>query len=177
MDAEGEKESEEDKKPKDAVVDNPEISDMDYLKSRMKSDFDFSKFDSDDENEVKKDQADGEDKMEEDENDDKEDKKDEGVSFNNDKQANNAEDDDFSDLNKKKIKTALTPEELQEVGESGRLFVRNLPFSVTEDNIYKLFSKYGQISEVRYSCRQFRHRDQLTNYNYNIGSRPYQQRH
>jgi multiple RNA-binding domain-containing protein 1 len=148
MDAEGEKESEEDKKPKDAVVDNPEISDMDYLKSRMKSDFDFSKFDSDDENEVKKDQADGEDKMEEDENDDKEDKKDEGVSFNNDKQANNAEDDDFSDLNKKKIKTALTPEELQEVGESGRLFVRNLPFSVTEDNIYKLFSKYGQISEV-----------------------------
>jgi multiple RNA-binding domain-containing protein 1 len=151
MDAEDEKENEEDKKPKDAVVDNPEVSDMDYLKSRMKSDFDFSKFDSDDENEDKKDQADGEDKKEEDENDDKKDKEDEGVSFNNDKQANNAEDDDFSDLNKKKIKTALTPEELQEVGESGRLFVRNLPFSVTEDNIYKLFSKYGQISEVRYT--------------------------
>jgi len=32
--------------------------------------------------------------------------------------------------------------------DTGRLFVRNLPFSATEDDLYKLFKKYGEITEV-----------------------------
>ncbi|KAM4809300.1 putative RNA-binding protein 19 [Rhinophrynus dorsalis] len=41
--------------------------------------------------------------------------------------------------------------ELQEdVSESGRLFIRNLPYSCTEDDLEKLFSKYGTISEIHF---------------------------
>ncbi|XP_053558130.1 probable RNA-binding protein 19 isoform X2 [Bombina bombina] len=39
--------------------------------------------------------------------------------------------------------------EMQEdVSDSGRLFVRNLPYSCTEEDLEKLFSKYGPISEI-----------------------------
>jgi hypothetical protein len=38
--------------------------------------------------------------------------------------------------------------EVADVGESGRLFVRNLPFSVSEDEMRELFGQYGNISEV-----------------------------
>ncbi|XP_040207844.1 probable RNA-binding protein 19 [Rana temporaria] len=41
--------------------------------------------------------------------------------------------------------------ELQEdLSESGRLFVRNLPYSCTETDLEALFSKYGQISEIHF---------------------------
>ncbi|XP_072271432.1 probable RNA-binding protein 19 [Pyxicephalus adspersus] len=41
--------------------------------------------------------------------------------------------------------------ELQEdLSESGRLFVRNLPYSCTEEDLEALFSKYGQISEIHF---------------------------
>ncbi|CAI9572605.1 unnamed protein product [Staurois parvus] len=41
--------------------------------------------------------------------------------------------------------------ELQEdLSESGRLFVRNLPYSCTEADLEALFSKYGQISEIHF---------------------------
>ncbi|KAM8961985.1 putative RNA-binding protein 19 isoform 2-T2 [Pelodytes ibericus] len=42
------------------------------------------------------------------------------------------------------------PEQLEDVSESGRLFVRNLPYSCTEDHLEKLFSKYGPISEIHF---------------------------
>lgn len=41
--------------------------------------------------------------------------------------------------------------ELQEdLSETGRLFVRNLPYSCTEADLEALFSKYGQISEIHF---------------------------
>lgn len=41
--------------------------------------------------------------------------------------------------------------ELQEdLSDSGRLFVRNLPYSCTETDLEALFSKYGQISEIHF---------------------------
>ncbi|KAK3865844.1 hypothetical protein Pcinc_028586 [Petrolisthes cinctipes] len=42
-----------------------------------------------------------------------------------------------------KVKTGAEP-----VGESGSIFVRNLWYSVTEENIRELFGKYGEISDV-----------------------------
>jgi len=40
---------------------------------------------------------------------------------------------------------------LEDLSESGRIFVRNLPYTATEDDLYQLFSKYGTLSEVHIS--------------------------
>uniref|UniRef100_A0A8C2Z568 Probable RNA-binding protein 19 n=1 Tax=Cyclopterus lumpus TaxID=8103 RepID=A0A8C2Z568_CYCLU len=39
-------------------------------------------------------------------------------------------------------------EEEEDVAESGRLFIRNLPYTCTEEEITELFSKYGPLSET-----------------------------
>lgn len=46
----------------------------------------------------------------------------------------------------KQQEDALKSEE--DISESGRLFVRNLPYTITEDELQKHFEKYGPISEV-----------------------------
>jgi len=46
----------------------------------------------------------------------------------------------------KEQKTGLEGEET--VAESGRLFVRNLAYSVTEDDLEEMFAKYGPLTEV-----------------------------
>ena len=38
--------------------------------------------------------------------------------------------------------------EIEDISESGRLYIRNLPFACTEDDLTKLFEKFGQLSEV-----------------------------
>jgi multiple RNA-binding domain-containing protein 1 len=40
---------------------------------------------------------------------------------------------------------------VEDLAETGRIFVRNLPFTTVEDDLFKLFSKYGQVSEVHIS--------------------------
>ena len=35
------------------------------------------------------------------------------------------------------------------IAESGRIFVRNLPYTVTEEEIQELFSKYGKLSNTK----------------------------
>ncbi|KAM9330805.1 putative RNA-binding protein 19 [Gastrophryne carolinensis] len=45
----------------------------------------------------------------------------------------------------------LKDDEIQEdLSDSGRLFVRNLPYSCSEEDLESLFSKYGQISEIHF---------------------------
>lgn len=39
-------------------------------------------------------------------------------------------------------------EEEEDVSESGRLFVRNLPYTCTEEELQELFSKHGKIKRA-----------------------------
>lgn len=45
-------------------------------------------------------------------------------------------------------RTLKEDEEDEDVSESGRLFVRNLPYTCTEEDIKELFSKHGPLSDV-----------------------------
>jgi multiple RNA-binding domain-containing protein 1 len=35
------------------------------------------------------------------------------------------------------------------IADTGRLFVKNLPYTCTEEDLRKLFEKFGPLSEVR----------------------------
>ncbi|XP_067861809.1 probable RNA-binding protein 19 isoform X2 [Heptranchias perlo] len=41
-------------------------------------------------------------------------------------------------------------EEEEDLSDSGRLFVRNLPYTCTEEDLEKVFSKYGPLSEIHF---------------------------
>uniref|UniRef100_A0A8C5SLD5 RNA binding motif protein 19 n=1 Tax=Laticauda laticaudata TaxID=8630 RepID=A0A8C5SLD5_LATLA len=47
-------------------------------------------------------------------------------------------------------RTKKDDEEEEDLSESGRLFVRNLPYTCTEEEIEALFSKYGPLSEIHF---------------------------
>ncbi|KAJ3445691.1 hypothetical protein M0812_11578 [Anaeramoeba flamelloides] len=52
---------------------------------------------------------------------------------------------------KRKVEEKQYLEVEETIGESGRLFVRNLPFIATEDDVIELFSEYGELTEVHIS--------------------------
>uniref|UniRef100_A0A670KJD4 RNA binding motif protein 19 n=1 Tax=Podarcis muralis TaxID=64176 RepID=A0A670KJD4_PODMU len=47
-------------------------------------------------------------------------------------------------------RTKKDDEEEEDLSESGRLFVRNLPYSSTEEDLEAIFSKYGPLSEIHF---------------------------
>ncbi|XP_042297414.1 probable RNA-binding protein 19 [Sceloporus undulatus] len=47
-------------------------------------------------------------------------------------------------------RTKKDDEEDEDLSESGRLFVRNLPYTSTEEDLEVLFSKYGPLSEIHF---------------------------
>nr|XP_008116887.1 PREDICTED: probable RNA-binding protein 19 [Anolis carolinensis]XP_008116888.1 PREDICTED: probable RNA-binding protein 19 [Anolis carolinensis]XP_008116889.1 PREDICTED: probable RNA-binding protein 19 [Anolis carolinensis] len=47
-------------------------------------------------------------------------------------------------------RTKKVDEEDEDLSDSGRLFVRNLPYTSTEEDLEKLFSKYGPLSEIHF---------------------------
>ncbi|XP_064248305.1 probable RNA-binding protein 19 isoform X1 [Passer domesticus] len=47
-------------------------------------------------------------------------------------------------------RTLRDDEEEEDLSESGRLFVRNLPFTSTEEDLEKIFAKYGPLSEIHF---------------------------
>jgi len=52
-------------------------------------------------------------------------------------------------VGKGKGQKVIVPEvPLESVAESGRLFVRNIPFMCTEDDLAEAFKKFGPLSEV-----------------------------
>ncbi|KAF5811229.1 putative RNA recognition motif domain, nucleotide-binding alpha-beta plait domain superfamily [Helianthus annuus] len=98
------------------------LSDMDYFKSRVKKD--WSDSDADDVEEAENDDDDGEIEKIDDMNPE-----------------NPNETDDVDE-------PSSSLEDEDDVLQTGRLFVRNLPYTASEDDLREHFSKFGSVSEV-----------------------------
>ncbi|KAJ6705327.1 RNA-BINDING PROTEIN 19-RELATED [Salix purpurea] len=109
------------------------VSDMDYFRSRVKKELSDSESESggsDDENEN---------------SDDESENNDESLQRGNVAQAEVAEDTHAEDLENP---SSTFKDEKEEILETGRLFVRNLPYTAIEDELEEHFSKFGNISQV-----------------------------
>ena len=150
-------------------ADDDELDDLDYLK--RKSAKNFSDSDSDSESE---DEDEDEDKKEEEEDDSEVDSDMEGIDdLEDDPGASDDEDDDEEEEEdegdeedadeKSKLETPdaadkanddkpkvheVTAEDMEAVAETGRLFIRNLPFTATEEEVAAHFAPYGNLTGV-----------------------------
>ncbi|OMO70468.1 hypothetical protein CCACVL1_18896 [Corchorus capsularis] len=114
------------------------ISDMDYFKSRVKKDFSDSESDDNEENDDE-DDSDSDQKREHNAPSDNE---------NQDQiQEGSSKDADGKNLDPENPPSGLK-DDIDENLESGRLFVRNLPYTATEDELTEFFSEFGYLSEV-----------------------------
>ncbi|XP_068634318.1 uncharacterized protein [Aristolochia californica] len=108
------------------------ISDMDYFRSRVKKN--WSDLESSDEDSVNEDQSSqGGSNVDEKEN----------IEENNHPKDVGAENDDIENPS-----PDLEDEREEQVLETSRLFVRNLPYTANEEDLLELFSQYGNVSEV-----------------------------
>ncbi|KAK1420340.1 hypothetical protein QVD17_21855 [Tagetes erecta] len=107
-------------------VSDKSLSDIDYFKSRVKKDWSDSDID-DDAEEVENDDAGG---------DDDEIK---NIHEINPENPNGTDDVD---------EPSSSLEDEDDVLQTGRLFVRNLPYTATEDDLREHFSKFGNVSQV-----------------------------
>ena len=58
----------------------------------------------------------------------------------------------------KKLEEELKKNE-EPVGESGRIFVRNLAYTTTEEEIEELFKEFGELTEVNVPVNKFERRN------------------
>jgi len=116
------------------------LSDMDYLRSKVVSDFNFDSSDSEDEG--------GEAPLGPMEAASSSDDEDAGAGGNR----NDSDAEGDSAPAEQEDEEAAGPRggEHEEggIGETGRLFLRNLPYTATEDDLRELFSPYGELSDV-----------------------------
>ncbi|KAL7089774.1 hypothetical protein ACP275_13G203400 [Erythranthe tilingii] len=142
-------EKQEPEKP-NILVHDEFVSDMDYFKSRIKKKW------SDSESSDSEGSSDGTDHSDGDDNDDCSDSQDKS---NHDPTENKPEpavpksevDDGSSGefgINGSGDPSSSPKNKNDEVLESGRLFIRNLPYTTTEEELEDHFSKYGTISQV-----------------------------
>jgi len=144
----------------DAPVERtPVVEDDDaYLKSKMTDDFSDSDDESEEEKEEEKEEEDGdgvsgeEDEQEESSEEDEEEKAKKAKKKSTAKKVRSLldeDEDEEEDEKKKKSKSARRDEaEVEDIAESGRLFIRNLSYGVTEGEIAQHFGKLGPIAEV-----------------------------
>ena len=140
------------------VVRTPVVEDDDaYLKSKMTDDFSDSDDESEEEKEEEKEEEDGdvvsgeEEEQEESSEEEEEEKAKKAKKKSTAKKVRNLldEDEDEEEDEKKQSKSARREEaEVEDIAESGRLFIRNLSYGVTEGEIAQHFGKLGPIAEV-----------------------------
>ncbi|XVF25349.1 hypothetical protein REPUB_Repub13aG0205500 [Reevesia pubescens] len=120
-------------KESDDVARDEVISDMDYFKSRVKKDWSDSDSDDTEEN------GDGN-------------KKDKQNTLSENVIQNQIQEGSSKDLDGEIFDpgnpSSGSKDDRDEVLESGRLFVRNLPYTATEDELAEFFSKFGDVSQV-----------------------------
>ncbi|KAF9618217.1 hypothetical protein IFM89_000852 [Coptis chinensis] len=137
------------KKSRDPALDEA-LNDMDYMKSRVRKDWSESESDSDSDSEL----GNGEDAI--DESPDGEDFHEENVDEDHDEHTENplvtraevADPYGNSDGGEPGNIPHASKDVKEQVLETGRLFVRNLPYTATEDDLTELFQKFGDLSEV-----------------------------
>ncbi|BBH01267.1 nucleotide-binding protein, partial [Prunus dulcis] len=123
------------------VAKDDAVSDMDYFKSRVKTEWSDS-------------ESSGSDDDEEEEEEEEEEEKEKGSQRVDTKEQSKvyeeeageegpSEDANGQVLDENNELSTSKEEEKEEVLESGRLFVRNLPFTATEDELEEVFSKFG----------------------------------
>ena len=84
-------------------------------------------------------------------NDENESDEDDEEEMNDDDENNNSDDDEeegIDNSDKGDLSLEINRKEEEARWEEGRLFVRNLSYTVTEKDLEKLFRKYGQMSEI-----------------------------
>ncbi len=168
---EGEDSSDDDDEEggKDAVVVDTGVSDLDYLKSRVRKNFDEDEdlqMDlQEEEEENSEEEESSEEESSEEESEDEEKSEKSGKEEDIEKKQTDGEDldDIFSGKKKKDTTTngienggAHGASRLHRgsdhpstiIGETGRLFVRNLPYSATEDDLKAIFEPHGALEEV-----------------------------
>ena len=111
------------------------MSDLEFLKQKTVSKADLSETDDDD---------DGDESDNESESDSDNDG--EGNTAVDEKDPPSSSSSSSSNVKSKRNDDGAVDED--DIEASGRLFIRNLPFSVTEDDIMELFQSYGQLTEV-----------------------------
>lgn len=121
-----------------SLAHNSNISDLEYFKSKVKPIEEIEKA-------VKMEEEEDIEAMhEEDEKEEK--KKISTKKFKVEKKSEKSQKGIKSQENASKSKQEINEDE--DVGITGRLFIRNLPFSVTEEELITLFKPFGSISEV-----------------------------
>jgi multiple RNA-binding domain-containing protein 1 len=126
---------------------NEAVSDMDYFKSRVKKNLS----DNDDDDEDDTDDGDDEDDTDDGDDDDNDDVSDDVKKTERagSEEAVEEESSVESDDDKKGTgDTSAKLEDENQVLETGRLFIRNLPYTATEDELAEHFSRFGNISQV-----------------------------
>ncbi|KAJ4724397.1 RNA binding protein [Melia azedarach] len=121
------------------------VSDMDYFKSRVKKNWS----DSESEVDTNDDDNDNDDDEDNNGNDNGHPLKGEHNNLRKDSTQLGAEEDDTNgEIVDAGNPSSSSKEEQEEIFESGRLFVRNLPYTTSEDELREHFSKFGNVSEV-----------------------------
>ncbi|XP_010434383.1 PREDICTED: multiple RNA-binding domain-containing protein 1 isoform X3 [Camelina sativa] len=137
-----------------AVAPTDDVSDMDYFKSRIKKNLSDSDSDSETESSEDEDEAGDDDLVGDDDGKAGEDGHDADIRnfpIDGDFEADGVDKDDDGDAMEVEADGKGAQEfkaDSDDVLDTGRLFVRNLPYTATEEELMDHFSEFGEISEV-----------------------------
>ncbi|KAL2474679.1 nucleotide binding [Abeliophyllum distichum] len=132
----------------DSIVHNEVVSDMDYFRSRVKkewSDSDGNDDESSEDDDGDDDDSDSSDKILNENNHGP------GIlePVNSEGEAEDGSSEESSDkIFHSDVPSSSTKDEKEGILETGRLFIRNLPYTATEEELEEHFSKFGDVSEV-----------------------------